>query len=637
MRLMPLLLPIALAGLAAANVLPVSSWMRPRTTRRYLHPPMAECMFTLWNDGKVIRGENIHRHDWQVPYRTDLTADALWVMHGADDVPFDFTTSANHLPQDGTPFHGLSWRLGRLYVRMDAFCETGVRAPACFLRLTFANEGADAVSEPIAVYLRRMTEHHIVKGSPDIYEPYEAQTEPFRQASPLAYRQSGTNVWRSEAAVVRAERLPPDACWDGTCGAIRFTASPKKDSPLVVTFAIATPDNPLCPRDWDPAFVRAKAFWRGELARLNRLPPQIAADPEKMRLVQNLTVQMLQCFCHPVGSNLTLPRQGGLQRFVWPWDCKFMLAALGRIGDFGEYIEGALDFYFREYATADGSIGPFRNNWACNTGECLHALARYCLDTDNRTVWNRYRDVAMRSFDWIRRMRATPPTGDGVAGLFPIGRATDNVTPVQLWCFTDMLTLEALGAFAEAARHFGDPRAPEIAAERDSLRDVIARIYGKFSTAAKGSDEMRIPLTPDGNDEKLRKAGYFDTKQGYVLNVGMRYGFVPTNDVMKVYRWCLRNGKADPHGLCANHPPVKNQSDRHVWYTTASEMFWCDNFGRIGRTDLEDLVWNATLRYAMTAEYQVNERYRDDNPWYSPWSPNASGSGRIILMLLRRM
>ena len=37
---------------------------------------------------------------------------------------------------------------------------------------------------------------------------------------------------------------------------------------------------------------------------------------------------------------------------------------------------------------------------------------------------------------------------------------------------------------------------------------------------------------------------------------------------------------------------------------------------------------------AVSAEHLVNERYRDDDPWYSPWSPNASGSGRIVLMLL---
>ena len=626
----------ALSVFAPAPSRAADSWERPRTTRRYLHPPMSECMFTLWNDGKVMRGANIHRHDWQVDYWKNLSADVLWVLHGADERPFDFKLAENRLPTDGTPFHGLSWRLDcGLSVRMDAFCETGTRTPACFLRLTFADEGDAEVREPIAVHLRKLQEHLAVKGSPDVYEPYETQVEPFLSVNPPGFVPAGQNAWKSASATVRAEGLPPDARWDGD-GALRFAAAPRKGTPLVVTFTIAAPESSACPQDWDLARKGAERFWQEELARLNRLPMTISSDPEKLRLVQNLTVQMLQCFCHPVGSDLTLPRQGGLQRYVWPWDCKYMLSALGRIGDFGEYIEGALDFYFREYATAEGRIGPFRNNWICNTGECLYSLARYCLDTDNRAVWERHRDTAMRAFDWIRRIRSTPSANGGVPGLFPLAQATDNESTIQLWCFTDMLTLDALGTFAQAARHFGDSRAADVEAERDDLKNLLARIYGRFSEEAKDSDELRIPLTPDGDDEKFRKAGYFDTQQGYVLNMGMEYGFASTNDVLKVYRWHLRNGKADPHGLCANHPPKKNLSDRHIWYTTASDMYWHGNFLRIGHKDLADRVWSATLRYAMSAEYYVNERYRDDNPWFSPWSPNASGSGRILIMLLER-
>jgi hypothetical protein len=54
----------------------------------------------------------------------------------------------------------------------------------------------------------------------------------------------------------------------------------------------------------------------------------------------------------------------------------------------------------------------------------------------------------------------------------------------------------------------------------------------------------------------------------------------------------------------------------------------------IGREDLAERVLQAVLKYSVTEEFYVGERYRDDNPWYFPWSPNASGSGRIILMLL---
>ena len=41
----------------------------------------------------------------------------------------------------------------------------------------------------------------------------------------------------------------------------------------------------------------------------------------------------------------------------------------------------------------------------------------------------------------------------------------------------------------------------------------------------------------------------------------------------------------------------------------------------------------ATLNYAMTDEYYMLERYNEQDPWFSPWSPNASANGRTILML----
>ncbi len=52
-----------------------------------------------------------------------------------------------------------------------------------------------------------------------------------------------------------------------------------------------------------------------------------------------------------------------------------------------------------------------------------------------------------------------------------------------------------------------------------------------------------------------------------------------------------------------------------------------------GRLDLAEQALEATLKFSVSAEYIVGERYHDANPWYFPWSPNASGSGRIVRML----
>ena len=636
---MKVLKVVCLAGAAAFALTSFgeeASWQRPRTTRRYLHPPLTQNMFTLWNDGKIIRGDVAHHHDWSDKY-PDLKSDIIWVMHGEKDEPFDFKTAENRIPEDGMPFHGLTWRKDGLVISLDAFCDTGVRLPTCFVRLTVENDGAAKTGLPMAVMFRRLRECYAVKGSPDIYEPYETSADYFRWSEPLEFRSTiFPDTWKSSSATIRAARLPEGVEWDGKTASLRFIALPPPGRPLVLDLTFGAHDGVARPQDWETAKTAAAGFWRSELAKINRLPAAIANDPKKMRLVKNLTVQMLQCFSHPIGSDLILPRQGGLQRFVWPWDCKDMLIALGLIGDFDMYIEGVLDFYFREYSAEDGRIGPFKNDWVCNSGECLYSLSRYCRQFDKRAVWNRHREAAFAAFDWIcqkRKETATDPK-KGMPGFFPAARATDNKTPIQLWVFTDHSTLAALRSFALAARHFGDPRADEVQAEYEDLRGLIASVYRKFSDAAKDKDELRVPLVPSGDDEAFLKAGYFNNSHGYVLRIGLECGYVPQSDVMKVYNWCLRSGKASPKGLCANNPPKKNLSDRHIWYTTNAEQhfYWC--FRHIGRDDLADLVLDATVKYSVSDEYYVGERYRDDNPWYFPWSPNASGSGRIIRMLL---
>ncbi|MBR3822399.1 MAG: hypothetical protein IKJ37_12370 [Kiritimatiellae bacterium] len=636
MKVLKVVCLVGAAAFALSSFGEESSWRRPRTTRRYLHPPLAQNMFTLWNDGKIIRGDVAHHHDWSDKY-PNLKSDVIWVMHGEKDEPFDFKTAENRIPEDGMPFHGLTWRKDGLVISLDAFCDTGVRLPTCFIRLTVENDGAAKTGLPMAVMFRRLRECYAVKGSPDIYEPYETSADYFRRSEPLEFRSTiFPDTWKSSSATIRAARLPEGVEWDGKTASLRFIALPPPGRPLVLDLTFGAHDGVARPQDWETAKTAAAGFWRSELAKINRLPAAVRNDPAKMRLVKNLTVQMLQCFSHPVGSDLILPRQGGLQRFVWPWDCKDMLIALGLIGDFDMYIEGVLDFYFREYSAEDGRIGPFKNDWVCNSGECLYSLSRYCRRFDKRAVWNRHRDAAFRAFDWIcqKRKEAANDPKKGMPGFFPTARATDNKTPIQLWVFTDHSTLAALKSFALAARHFGDSRADEVQAEYEDLRGLIASVYKKFSDAAKDKDEFRIPIVPSGDDEAFIKAGYFNNAQGYVLRLGLECGYVPQSDVMKVYNWHLRSGKASPKGLCANHPSKKNLKDKHIWYTTNAEQHWYWCFRHIGRDDLADLVFDATVKYSVSDEYYVGERYRDDNPWYFPWSPNASGSGRIIRMLL---
>ena len=55
-----------------------ASWLRPKTTRRYLHPPKAERMYTLWAEGKLILGEIDRCIDWRSYRWLDCHAGTLF-------------------------------------------------------------------------------------------------------------------------------------------------------------------------------------------------------------------------------------------------------------------------------------------------------------------------------------------------------------------------------------------------------------------------------------------------------------------------------------------------------------------------------------------------------------------------------
>ena len=53
-----------------------------------------------------------------------------------------------------------------------------------------------------------------------------------------------------------------------------------------------------------------------------------------------------------------------------------------------------------------------------------------------------------------------------------------------------------------------------------------------------------------------------------------------------------------------------------------------------GETEKADKYANGILRYGVTPEFMVSERYSSVDPWFTPWQPNASGAGRLDHFLL---
>jgi hypothetical protein len=250
------------------------------------------------------------------------------------------------------------------------------------------------------------------------------------------------------------------------------------------------------------------------------------------------------------------------------------------------------------------------------------------MQTGDRSFWQRYRDKAFLAFDWICRKRAEAQDGDGeFAGLFPSLRGCDWDHTFQAWGTTDLWNLFGIEALAKAAEHFDDPRAADVRKEYDDYFAAMKRLLRPYEEEAKVTGLLRLPLCPDGNDKALLE----DFHPYLVHGVFVWSGLVDDGDIEKVYRWQVAHGMAK-NGL-HGHMPYRD-GNTHIWYTSYTDYYWFRTRLRRGERSIARQIIQAQVDYAMTPEYYMAERFCDNDPYFVPWSPNCSASGRLMNMLL---
>ena len=617
----------------ATFVAGAADWERPRTTRRCLQPPLAERMFTLFNDAKICFAEVVHERDWSVNQNTAELANACWFFK--DGRPFDFRAAQNRLPADGVPLHGLEWSEGGVRVTLAVCCDY-VRAPTAHGRFAVSNAGMSDYEGRYSFRLRHGPEWRLLGGigkrmySPDFYRSYASIPESWDGLA-NDWSVAGREIRSASGGCMTLSKLPSGAQWDATRGELSFPVrlAPGGKFSFDFTLGFGEPVEP----DVNAVSAATARRWRQELAKLNRLPKTVTDDPGRVRIVKNLVVQMLQCFACPKGKDYVLPRQGGQHRGVWPWDNQEALAALGEIGDFGGYVRAALDFYFNvcdgsSYGVKGGGrLGPFFIDWDQNTANVLGMFGRYAERANDRAFWARHRDRALAAFRWVMDNRAKPGDPDElVAGLALPGRSSDYKSKGQSWGFTDAGNIRSLAHFVKAAERFDDPAKGEVRAGYDGYVAALKGAMEPYRRQARESGVFKLPARIGGDEASCSN----NTGYACMACVGLDNGFLDAKDVMGLWTAWTAYGRTSDRGLTYRW----FQENPHLWYTTARDGLWHHALARIGRRDLADRILEGNLRYAMTEECCVGERYRDDDPWFLPWSPNVSGSGRLILMMI---
>lgn len=598
-------------------------WQRPKTTRRYVHPPKAERMYTLWAEGKLIFGQIQQCFDWR-SYKY-LECSGLWLVHGADYRAFDFHDACNVMHPRGIPVHGLIHKTGQLQVELETFCDIS-RTPTCFLQLRLTNLGEEALVEPLGLLLRTGKEKHLAFATPDVYESYAPDVQVWKDA-PATWRyvqKSPRTVLLDEDTFLLTQTdMPLEFCEAEGILRMKAVLQPGQTAVLHAAFGKGTP----LPFDYGQERTACIAFWERELARLTDLPEAIRKDPEKLAMVENLTVHILQCFCYGVRKDYLLPRQGGMQRLVWPGENFVVLAALSRAGNFEEYIDGALSLYFDVLQAPSGEVRPYGEGWAGVTAYALYSFAHHALHRNVRSYF-RYRDNALAAMEWIRKTRESTAQIPGCfPGLFPPMRGCDWDAEFQYWVGTDAANVTALSLFADAAERFQDERAPEIRALAQDYRQTLQTLLDARLQDAADSPTFRIPLRPDGNDKALIDGFYPYLGHGIFCAMGL----LSKEDILRVKAY-VDQEEMYQNGLYG-HMPYED-GNLHIWYTSAPDYEWFMAWMRLGMYDKAQEILESQIRYSMTDEYYMLERYADNDPYYVPWSPNASANARTILMLM---
>ena len=71
-----------------------------------------------------------------------------------------------------------------------------------------------------------------------------------------------------------------------------------------------------------------------------------------------------------------------------------------------------------------------------------------------------------------------------------------------------------------------------------------------------------------------------------------------------------------------------------MWYTSAAEYRWFKGWKRYGEREKMQEILDYQLKYFVSPEYTMQERYIESLEYFLPWSPNASAMARTILMML---
>lgn len=619
------------------------TWEKPKTTKVYLHTPGSNRILMFHPDAKItnLALKNEGRH-------TRQDACGVHMLAGLQaPQPLDYRLTHFDTVRSGLPFFCVNGKDPENGCRlsMSVFATDGAH-PLTYARITVSNEENHAVCGSVGLLPREAPNgDQYLTGILDTgYESYQPNFNQwllqrivrFDTCAPMTACTKNGAVLRILSAegcdvhwISRDEQTHRFLPHDYFACDYKLNAG----TSLTVDFAFCASPIEGEVMSFDDAKACMTAFWQERLSHVKVMPKTDIPRIRDMFLL-NVT-QCMQMIAQYDGMEGMVVRQGDVGRFLWIWEAVHVLKCLALVG-LPEYAQ-IYDTYC-SWMTMEGENRGKLNyryvGWDNAEGALLLGLAEHLKIVDDREQYLHFRPYMQALLAYIDRRRNSDPNGK-YPGLYPAGQASDWGEIGYHWTFTDAYVLRAVRSYLQVCEKYNAEETERVRSVESDYTACIDKLVSDLYAGHENDDAFILPHIAGVEFEDSWNHCFYTDGAPFLNLVGIAMD--PCSRMFEQMEAFYRKNGLFEHNLAGR---ITNATDYGTYaygdcyYTGISEICWIYPWMKRGEWDKADAMTDAMLRYNVTAEYIVSERYCSIDPWYVPWQPNGSGSGRLCMFLL---
>ena len=614
-------------------------WLRPKTNKLYLHPPLSERICLMCPDFKLLTLSLLDNGT-----HVGQPGAGIIFLHGKYNSFFDMEKTVFRPVTPCEPVYQMENR-EEYTVKVEAFCDFE-RNPHIFFKAEIINETDNEISDSFGIMPRSGQEKYMLNQHQESYSPYCPNGKNWFM---LKRTWNADNVQGKASSDMASLLIKSDSpcriSWQNeSFNGHAFEASDffKVDFTLkagksFTVFGCVRAEGDVCDFDYNKELQKSKDSWKRIKDSIKVHPD--TADKKYLSVFYHLAAQCMQMLARYKDSDLVTARQGDVGRFIWPYEGAQLITMLDRIG-LSDYTFNALDCYCKRWFIGEGEDkGKIKSNagWDNFTGSVIWGISNHLIYTKRKQDFLYFLPYLTSMRDWIEKKR-NETRDRGYNGIFPPGKGSDWADIAQFWTFTDSHNVMALRAMCRCLELFDSTEYEKTKKICDEYEKVIFDIRDELYKDHENDEIYILPHELGIPFEDSENYSYYTDGAPYLLYTGF---IEPGSKMMKqMENFFVKRGQFEK-GLTGRMTSCSSMWDEayfggygDVWYTMQSEAYWVKAWCGCKEFDKAKTTLDAMLYYGMTSEYVVSERYCSINPRYSPWQPNASGSARGIEMLL---